>query len=104
MKRALLVATLAGLLPAAPAAFAQIDGATAPAAAPATAPVQTAKTGKRDGRMGDPNRQVCRTQAATGSRLGAKKICKTAREWEEQRLGAKDELDRHQRPDGTNGF
>ena len=33
---------------------------------------------------GDPNRRICRAVVSTGSRLGKAKICKTAREWEEQ--------------------
>jgi hypothetical protein len=85
---------------------AQTDAAapapTPPAAAPAPATTQVAT--KRDAATGDPNRRVCRAQAATGSRLGSAKICKTAREWDEQRIAAKAELERHQRNDGSNNF
>jgi hypothetical protein len=31
--------------------------------------------------IGDPNRMICRTQHATGSRLKKGKICMTAQEW-----------------------
>jgi hypothetical protein len=34
---------------------------------------------------GDPNRMVCRRENDTGSRL-SKRTCKTAREWEQERL------------------
>lgn len=85
---------------------AQTDGPTA-AAAPVAAPAATVQTAdrrnERNTATGDLNRRVCRSQGATGSRLAGAKICKTAREWEEQRVAAKEELDRHQRPDGTNG-
>lgn len=34
---------------------------------------------------GDPDRMVCKREKETGSRL-SKKVCMTAREWEQQRL------------------
>jgi len=34
---------------------------------------------------GDPDRMVCRRQKETGSRLSSR-VCKTAREWEQERL------------------
>lgn len=34
---------------------------------------------------GDPDRMVCKRQKETGSRLSSR-VCKTAREWEEERL------------------
>ena len=37
----------------------------------------------------DPERLVCRTQQETGSRLSSR-VCKTAAEWEEQRLENRD--------------
>lgn len=58
--------------------------------------------GDRSATTGDPNRRICRKTTATGSRIATARVCKTAREWEAQRLAAKDELDRHQRSDGTN--
>jgi len=38
---------------------------------------------------GDPNRMVCKSQQETGSRLSTR-VCKTAAEWEEQRLENRD--------------
>ena len=34
---------------------------------------------------GDPDRMVCKRQKETGSRLSSR-VCKTAREWEQERL------------------
>ncbi len=45
---------------------------------------------------GDPNRMVCRRDKETGSRL-ASRTCKTAREWEEERLLNQEEMRNAQR-------
>jgi len=45
---------------------------------------------------GDPNRMVCRRDKETGSRL-ASRTCKTAREWEEERLRTQEEMRNAQR-------
>lgn len=66
-------------------------------------PTQEASN-NRQSTTGDPDRRICRTQTATGSRLGGKKVCKSAREWEAQRAGSKAELDRLQRPPATNSL
>ena len=55
----------------------------------------------RQSTTGSPDRVICRTQGGSGTRILVAKVCKTAAEWEAQRLGAKDELDRHQRPQAT---
>ena len=44
----------------------------------------------------DPNRRVCKGIAATGSRLDKVKVCKTAREWDEQKRVDRAELNRMQ--------
>ena len=51
-------------------------------AAPAFA--QTAGAPAADAKA-DPNRVICERYEETGSRLGAQKVCRTAREWEAQR-------------------
>lgn len=38
---------------------------------------------------GDPNRRICVSEAITGSRM-ARRVCRTAREWEEQEGGLPD--------------
>ena len=52
------------------------------------------------------NKQICRTMMDTGSRLGRYRACHTAREWEELRRQAKQNVDRIQnnRPDGCPPF
>jgi hypothetical protein len=40
---------------------------------------------------GDPDRVVCRRQQDTGSRL-ASRVCKTAREWEQERIDNQDAM------------
>ena len=39
----------------------------------------------------DPDRMVCKRQKETGSRLSSR-VCKTAREWEQERLDNKEAL------------
>lgn len=45
----------------------------------------------------DPNRKICKTQKATGSRLAKRKICLTSVEWARAREDAETSL-RQQRP------
>jgi len=45
---------------------------------------------------GDPDRMVCRREKDTGSRLSSR-TCKTAREWEEERLLNQEEMRNAQR-------
>jgi hypothetical protein len=54
--------------------------ASSPDAPPATAGY--ASTAQIEG---DPDRMVCKRQKETGSRLSSR-VCKTAREWEQERL------------------
>jgi len=44
----------------------------------------------------DPDRLICKTEMATGSRLAQKKICMTAAEWKESRRQQRMEIDRSQ--------
>lgn len=62
-------------------------------AVPAAA--QTPHTVKAD-REKDPNRIVCQKQEQIGSRLGAKKVCMTAKEWELLAKEHRDEAERLQ--------
>lgn len=45
----------------------------------------------------DVNRIVCRKQETIGSRLGAKKVCLTVKEWQERTAADREETDRVQR-------
>jgi hypothetical protein len=60
----------------------------------------------------DPNRRICQEVGTIGTRLGRKKICATAAEWEEKRKQDRDTIDQAQRaaqvgcsvaPSSTNG-
>jgi hypothetical protein len=42
---------------------------------------------------GDANKQICRTMADTGSRLGRSRACHTAQEWSELRRQTKQNVD-----------
>jgi hypothetical protein len=92
MPRGLLFLSLSAALAFSTAASAEPTGAGKQADATAEAPGGKAVT------HGNPNRKVCRTVEATGSRLNRAKICKTAREWSEQQVEHKENLDRMQRP------
>ena len=97
------------------AAFGVSACATAPASAPQAeaAPATTAKTempatdatmtdAKVAETSSDPNREVCRREAVTGSRF-KKKICRTAAEWEALREAAKETTGEFQRRSGQSG-
>jgi hypothetical protein len=51
----------------------------------------------RSAEVGDPNRVVCKKVTAIGTRLGAEKVCRTAREWAELQRDSKDATHRRQR-------
>jgi len=40
---------------------------------------------------------ICQREEVIGSRLGGKKICKTAQEWQESQQQARDQIDDWQR-------
>ena len=71
---------------------------TAGTAQPVSSVQRSDPTKAKSAVTGDPNRRICKTLAATGSRLSRAKVCKTAREWAEQQHDHKQELDRIQRP------
>lgn len=49
----------------------------------------------------DPNRIVCQKEDSIGSRLAAKKICLTQKEWDLRRDADRDEAERVQRDTAT---
>lgn len=53
--------------------------------------------------FGDPNRVICQTEQTTGTRLGARKVCKTRLEWEQMRAEHRDTLERVQRQGTSTG-
>ena len=68
----------------------------APAAAQ-TAPVDPATTAAPTEKLKNPNRMICEKQEEIGSRLGGKKICKTAQEWQDWRQQNRDQVETWQR-------
>lgn len=44
----------------------------------------------------DPNKKICRSEAANGSRLGSKRICKTAAEWADYARQTREAVDQIQ--------
>jgi hypothetical protein len=79
-----------------PVAAAFALSAAAASAQPVSSVQSSDPTAAKTAITGDPNRRVCRSLAATGSRLSRAKICKTAREWAEQQYEGKKELERIQ--------
>lgn len=93
--RILFAAT--ALLLAAPALASPPAEAAAPEAAPAAAaPVAPGQKiyASPAAMDADLSKVVCRTEQPTGSRLGAKRVCKTRGEWAAESANARDEIRR----------
>ena len=59
-------------------------------------PTKTLRTHEKD-----PNRIVCQKEDSIGSRLAAKKICLTQKEWDLRQAADRDEAERVQRDTAT---
>jgi|1185.fasta_scaffold427166_2 invasion protein IalB len=70
----------------------------APVGAQTAAPAQPAPAAPK---AKDPNRIICERQEEIGSRLGGKKICKTAAEWDAERRANREVVDDWQRNPGV---
>lgn len=55
---------------------------------------------KADPKKSDGDRVVCERYEETGSRLGSRRICKTVREWEEERRVTRSEVEKAQQNTG----
>jgi hypothetical protein len=97
MSHGLLLISLSAALAVSAAASAEPTTVIERPAAANAAPASLAVT------HGDPNRRVCKTLTATGSRLNKATVCKTAREWAEQQYEHQQRLDRMQRPRKPDG-
>jgi len=75
----------AGLVLGALSAPALADSASATASGPTT------KT-----ETNDPNRMICKRVETIGSRLGAKRVCRTKSEWDADQASNRQDLDRRQ--------
>lgn len=65
-------------------------------AAPAIAqiaPTDPASPSSTQSKLKDQNRMICEKQEEIGSRLGGKKVCHTAAEWQELRRQNKEQID-----------
>ena len=86
-----------------PLSFVLMIAVAAPAAAQISietdraAPAPAVKDGK------DMNRIICERQQEVGSRLAAKKVCKTALEWQEERTANRRTLEDVQRQATSTG-
>ena len=65
--------------------------------ASAMAPPALAAPAPKGSAAADPNRKICQEVGTIGTRLGKKKICATAAEWEEKKRQDRDVVDQSQR-------
>jgi hypothetical protein len=93
--KSVILAAVCGALILPTVSFAQVAGAPA---APAT---QGADRGSQPTPAADAKpkkeRKICIQVGETGSRLGAKAVCKTQREWDEQRAAQRSQTETDQR-------
>jgi hypothetical protein len=75
------------------AAAAFVMAAPAFAQAPPASPAAAASAQK----VKDPNRIICEREEEIGTRLGGKKTCRTAQEWQEWRQRNREQVDDWQR-------
>lgn len=81
--------------------FALLASALLVAGMPAMAadPTPAASAGQSD--KNDPNKIVCRREEQIGSRLGAKKVCLSVKEWQDREQADRESTERLQRQAGT---
>jgi invasion protein IalB len=72
-------------------------------AAPAAAQSSTQQSAPAASKDKDPNRIICERQEEIGTRLGGKKVCKTAAQWDEERQQERQALDKFQRQNTSTG-
>lgn len=77
--------------------------ALATPAAAQTASAQPQPAAPAASKAKDPDRIICERQEEIGSRLGGKKVCKTAAQWDEERQQERDALDKFQRQNTSTG-
>lgn len=65
-------------------------------AAPVAAQVSSIESSRASTRS-DPNRMICEREDTTGTRLGARKVCLSAAQWQEKRREHREELERAQK-------
>jgi hypothetical protein len=66
--------------------MAKIVAAALVLSTPAAAQITVMQSNNPAPIKGDPNRMVCEVEQTIGTRLGARKVCKTVHEWQELRM------------------
>ena len=67
-------------------------------AAAAAAQTQQTSSGSTSSRLNDPNEIVCVTERETGSRLRARRTCRTRAEWDAHRADLRADIDQIAKP------
>jgi hypothetical protein len=65
--------------------------------APLLAQVSSIETARPASKPADPNKLICERVEKTGTRLGARRVCMTAAQWDAQRREQREDLERVQR-------
>ncbi len=66
-------------------------------ASPAFADTNKVTAAGQSAEVGDPDRKICKKITITGTRLGAEKICKSARQWAELQRESREAVQRRQK-------
>ncbi len=74
-----------------------LAGTALVAATPALAQIVPADQATSAQKPKDPNRIICERDEETGSRLGAKRVCKTAAQWDALRHANREQVEDWQR-------
>ena len=77
---------------------------TVVASSPVYAQVTSIASSNPVRKSGDPNRIVCEVEQTTGSRLGARKVCKTAAEWAQMKQEHRETLEKVQQQATSTGI
>jgi hypothetical protein len=65
-------------------------------ATPSFAQTMQSQPLQADPKKGDANKIVCQSEEQIGSRLGAKKVCLTAQQWQERKAADREQTERVQ--------
>ena len=74
------------------------------ASSPVYAQVASIESSNPARKSGDPNRIICEVEETTGTRLGARKVCKTAAEWAELKQQHRQTLEKVQQQATSTGI
>ena len=77
--------------------FVTLAAAVAFSATPLAAQVSSTETAPQAVKSHDPAKLICEREEQIGSRLGARRICLTAAQWDEQRREHRADIERAQR-------